>query len=262
MADLLTNFNSIKDAFGKYIVAPVAQFGLGGFVFDVEGATNVDLATEITDHYTESNFTVQDHIAIRPKRVRLDTYVGEICYRGDNATTNKIQNLARKLTVLNSYIPQLTQGAQQLKSIFDVSRENISFQKVVDSSLDLYSLVKNVAPPTTAQQKAYQYFKALMEQKILVSVQTPFEFCTNMAVESIFATQEEDSRYISNFSIMLKEIRIVSTQVSPFSIITNVVGDRAGVQNSPVVDGGKIQGIDVSTAARVDLFTQSGEALQ
>lgn len=259
--DLQQTFNSVKDAFGKYVVSPATQFGLGGFVFDVEGATNVDLTADITDHYTESNVSVQDHIAIRPKRIRLDTYVGEVVYRNDDSASDTLQTLARKLTVLNSYIPVLTQGMQQAKTLFDSGREGITFAKVADAGLNLYSLTKNILPPTTKQQQAYQYFKALMEQKILMSVQTPFEFCTNMAIEAVFATQEEDSRYISNFSIVLKEIRTVSTTVVPFRQITSIL-DRAGIQDAPEVFGGKIQGVQISDASRVDLFNQQGELIQ
>lgn len=259
--DILDDFTSIKDSFSKYIVAPIAQFGLGGFVFDVEGQTNVDLSTDITDHYTENNVAVQDHIAIRPKRIRLDTYVGEVVYRDDNSANPPLQNLARKLTVINSYLPALTSGAQQIKAIYDGGRENITFAKALDTGLNLYSLSKNILPPTTKQQQAYQYFKALMEQKILLSVQTPFEFCTNMAIEAIFATQEEDSQYISNFSISLKEIRQVSTATTLFKAIGSLL-DRAGIQNASEVSGGKIQGTDVSATQKVDLFTKAGALLQ
>jgi len=202
MTDILNTFNSIKDGFSKYLVAPIAQFGLGGFVFDVEGQTNIDLSADITDHYTENNTTIQDHIAIRPKRIRLDTYVGELVFRNDNSSNASTQTLSRKLTVLNSYLPVLSSGAQQLKSVFDAGRENLTFAKALDTGLNIYSLAKNVLPPTSKQQQAYQYFKALMEQKVLLSVQTPFEFCTNMAIDAIFATQEEDSRFISNFSAL------------------------------------------------------------
>ena len=121
MVDILNTFNSIKDNFSKYLVAPAAQFGLGGFVFDVEGQSNIDLAADITDHFTESNITVQDHIAIRPKRIRLDTYVGELVFRNDDSGTPNTQTLARKLTVINSYLPKLASGAQQLKDIFQQS---------------------------------------------------------------------------------------------------------------------------------------------
>lgn len=259
--DLQKNFNTIKDSFGKYVVTPVTNFGLGGFVFDIEGATNIDLAADITDHYTESNINVQDHIAIRPKRIRLDTFVGELAYIEEGQDVAPVQNIARKLTVLNSYLPVLTSGAQQIKDIFDGGRENLDFGKIADSALNLYSLVKNLAPPTTKQQQAYQYFKALMENKILVSCQTPFEFCTNMAVEAVFATQDESTRFVSNFSIVLKEIRMVETLTTTINTIGGIL-DRAGIQDSAKTSGGKIQGADVSSTQRVDLFDKFGSMLQ
>jgi hypothetical protein len=55
------------------------------------------------------------------------------------------------------------------------------------------------------------FFKALYEQKILMSVQTPFEFMSSMAIESIIAMQPEESNTISHFTMVLKEVRFAST---------------------------------------------------
>ena len=57
------------DSLKQYVVTPLNAFGVGGFVFDSEGDTTVNLSADITDHYLEDNTSVQDHIAIKPKRV-------------------------------------------------------------------------------------------------------------------------------------------------------------------------------------------------
>jgi hypothetical protein len=200
--------------FDKYIVRPLNAFGLGGFVFDVEGESTVTLTSEITDHFTEDN-AVQDHIAIRPKRVILRNYVGELVFRLDPDNDTPLQKVVQKLTILNGYLPELSDAASQAKSVYENGIGNLNFDIItganVSKAVDLWALVKNLTPPISRQEQAYMYFKALQEQKIIVSVQTPFEYMTNMAVESVISFQDDNSRFISDFSITLKEIRTAPT---------------------------------------------------
>ena len=216
------DFGLISNNFDKYIVRPLNAFGLGGFVFDNEDETQVTLSADITDHYTEDNVVIQDHIAVKPKKVTLKSFVGELVYRGDESTETTTQQVTRKLTVLNQYLPILSSGAKQARDAFldekgEISVPDITFDNAVRGATDIYSLVKNLTPPTQRQEQAYMFFKALMEQKILVSVQTPFEFMNNMAIEGITATQTGNSKDISEFSITLKEIRFAELETVPFN---------------------------------------------
>ena len=234
-------FDNIKSSFSKYVVTPITQFGLGGFVFDIEGETQISLTADITDHFTEANFSVQDHIALKPKKVKLDTYVGELVYYGKGGKNTPIEKLARKLVTINSYLPALTSAASQAKSFLDGSQQDITFAGVTNTALNIYGLVKNITPPLPKQQQAYQYFKALYESKTLMSLQTPFEFCTNMAIESITAVQDEDTKFISNFAITLKEIRMVST----ISINPTIADGRADLQDAIDLQKGTVSGVDI-----------------
>lgn len=241
-------FNSITETFDKYIVRPANSFGLGGFVFDVEGESNINISTEITDHYTENNVAVQDHIAVRPKKIILKNYVGELVYRLDGSTNTSLEKAVQKLTDIDSYLPILSNAGQQIKSALDSSEDTTSFNNLLNDATNIYGLVQNLNPPIPRQQQAYMYFKALAEQKILISVQTPFEFASNMAIETIIAKQEEDSQWISDFQITLKEIRMVSTQSNPFDY-TRDIGDLSqitGQQASPTVNNGTVQGTPVT----------------
>jgi hypothetical protein len=212
---MAVNLDVLAQGVNKYIVTPLNAFGLGGFVFDIEGETTANLSAEITDHYLEDNSAIQDHIAIRPKKVTLKSYVGELVYREDDSTDTFFQKVVQKLTTLVAYRPSIARAAQQAIDVFkegkisDFSLDNITLE-TVNKTTDYWAFVKNLGPNQSRQQRAYLYFKALMEGKFLVSVQTPFEFMNNMAIESIVAIQSEDSRFISDFSITLKEIRTVS----------------------------------------------------
>jgi hypothetical protein len=247
-------FSQIANSFSQYVVAPLNAFGLGGYIFDIEGEAITHLENEITDHYIEDNTTVQDHIAVKPVRVVLRNYVGEIVYRRDNTTNTPLQQLTQKLTVLNSYLPSLTAGAQQAAKLLVNSQSlpdsqtlnqfsNGDISGLVDNAVNIYGLAQNLLPPVTKQQQAYQYFKSLATQKILFSVQTPHEFLSNMAIESVMAIQTADSRYISDFTITLKQMRFANTQF--VGIVPQSQG-ATSVQSQTPQNNSNVQGLTVS----------------
>jgi len=249
MATSSNLFDQLSQSFSGYVVTPLNAFGLAGFVFDVEGETIHNLSAEITDHWTESNYAVQDHIAIKPKKIILRNYVGELVDRQNNDSNTTLQQVARKLTTIGSYLPKLSSASTQAYNLLNTKKASLSFDDALANTVNIYSIFKNLNPPVPRQQQAYQFFKALMEQKILVAVQTPFEYATNMAIESVVATQPEGSRFISDFSITLKEIRLAKTGSTPFSAAFAKQTDPSNaIQSATEVNAGKIQGVtdDVS----------------
>lgn len=256
-----TGLDLLAENLNKYVVTPLNAFGLGGFVFDIEGETTANLSTEISDHFLEDNTTVQDHIAIKPKKVTLKSYVGELVYRQDESTDTFVQKAVQKLTTVNQFVPTLTSMAQQ---VLNARKEGKKFtlegikdafsSKTLNKITDYWAFAKNLLGPTSRQQQAYMYFKALMEQKMLVSVQTPFEFMNMMAIESITAIQSENSKYISDFSITLKQIRVAEILNVPAGSVRYVEGTatiedfqspRAAIQNAIPTNQGNIQGLAI-----------------
>lgn len=217
MTDTLAD---ITAALQTYVVAPLNAFGLGGFVFDVKTEEIATLTADITDHYTEDNKALQDHIALRPKRVTLRGFVGELVYNtpsGDNSSSI-VQIVTQKLTVLSSYLPQISAAATQAQAaISGVDSAGGTLQSLaatIPAAANIYGLVQNSIGAfgiNQKQQGAYQYFAACQSGGILMGIQTPWEFLTNMAIESIVAIQPEDSIFLSDFAITLKQIRIAST---------------------------------------------------
>ena len=63
--------------------------------------------------------------------------------------------------------------------------------------------------PQPEQQKAFIYFEALRNSRALFTIQTPFRYYTDMAIESIRATQSGFSRDQSDFEISFKKMRFV-----------------------------------------------------
>ena len=232
----------------NYVVAPLAAFGIGGFTFSAQGDSIANLSADITDHYTEDNRALQDHIAIRPKRITLKGYVGEVVYQSKGSFGGTISTLAQKLTTISTYIPVMSNGLQNIAST--------PGSTTLSSASSLYALTQNLLAAfgnQKTQQNAYNYFRALMESATLMGVQTPWEFMPNMAIESIQAIQDEKGIYITDFSITLKQIRIAVPQ-SAISESALANGVSAGIKS--------LQGaLNAQAAPITNLGNSAGQAL-
>jgi len=244
------NLTLIKESFGDFIVRPLNSFGLGGFVFDIDGEATNKLESDITDHYVEDNSAIQDHIAIKPIEVTLKNYVGELVKTDTDSFLKTTQEVVQKLTTINSYLPVLSASADLVKDI--ASGNSISYDDAVNEAVDLWTLTKNLNPNVTKQQRAYLFFKALFTQKILVGLQTPWEFIPNMAIKTIVATQSEDSDQITTFAVTLKQIRTASTQLVSFD--KNKYQSRTKQQAQEVTDKGKATGNQSVLSQILELF--------
>lgn len=239
--------NRIKESFGRNIVRPRNQFGIAGFYFDIERSTEIDLSSDITDHFVEDNTAVQDHIANKPKIVTLRFMQGELTYNPFEITDLFEERVPEKLNIIALYTPELTDQAEQARNAINSAVEN--FNNNVIAVRDLWSLTENLNPGVNRQQQAYLYFSALWEQKILVSVETPYEFFDNMAIMNIRPNQGEKSRFISDFSITLKQINFVGTQTVAFD--ASLYQSRNQSQRAEEVDKGKAQGVQTSLALQL-----------
>lgn len=219
----------------NYVVAPLNAFGIGGFAFDSDAESLAELRADVTDHYTEDNNAIQDHVAIKPNRITLKGFVGEVVYTTTPADQTFLQQAVQKLTTISAFLPTLSAAATQIQTVLSSPDP---LQAVGDFSIadttNIYSLVKNLIGSfgnEARQQKAYLYFKALMNSKILMGVQTPWEFIPNMLIESIHAIQTEDTIYVSDFAVTLKELRFAQTATVAYS--TTLQGQNSLPASAP-----------------------------
>lgn len=228
------SLQNVTNIVQQYVVAPLAAFGLGGFVFSAEGEAQATLTADISDHYTEDNQAIQDQIAVHPKRVRLKGYVGELVYVSNGNSPSTLNSLTQKLTSISSFLPTLTSAAQQVQQAA-ANPSEVTFANTLSTASNIYGLIKNVLSSvnsdTPNQQNAYTYFKALIQSGTLMGIQSPWEFMTNMAIESVVVLQGENSKWISDFAITLKEIRIASTISTPN---TSTSTNTANAVQSPI----------------------------
>lgn len=256
------SISNFTDALKKYVVMPRGEYGVDGFIFDIYGDETVNLTAEITDHTIEDNSQIQDHITLKPKKVTLRGYVGEVVYRNTNIFSDTAQKLNEKLSVLDAFSPTLASQAQQ--TITTIANKANMFvdtvKEAVNANAGAWSFIEGSPLFQTKQEQAFQYFSKLWENKVLVSVQTPFEFFNNMAIESVVALQREDSQHISDFSITLKQIKKAQVKIVAYNPakdpvirtkelnqeINKDMQGRAKLQAPPIKQIGRMKGQELS----------------
>ena len=222
-------FNSLVDlvdlastAGEMYLVAP-EDIRSEVYVFDTRGEESATLESDITDNWVEDNTTMQDHIGLKPLTITLRGYVGELTNKPDvdlQQIEQKYLNLSKNepqlsLAALNPFLPALTTQAQY---VVNRAEEVYGIYKKANRNIDrLEDRMAGVAVPDVSnQQKVWGRFYDIWKKRSRVTVYTPFGVYNSMAILSLNARQDEDSSYISEFSVTFKEIRIAS-KISTYS---------------------------------------------
>lgn len=221
---LATKIGSIADlanytmsAANAYMVKPeIPQFDnqgeISGFLFDVKGGDEINLKADITDHYAENNVALQDHIGIKPITVTVSGFVGEVRTKYDPQTwQNTITNYTSKSSALAFMAPEIT---TQAKATFNqMERLYGLYEKANDTTDNLFKTFKGTASSQTdtRQQEAFQYFKTAWQTRQPFKIQTPWQSLDQMFITTLKATQNDETKYITEFEITFKQIRFAST---------------------------------------------------
>lgn len=207
--------------------------GISGFLFDVVEDESSDLESDITDYYIENNTAIQDHIALRPETVTISGKTAELVKAFvQNKPVSEIPN---PLPLVPGMSPELTPEAEQNE--LDAQAEGEQEANAITGTQSLwgyYNANSRQQENQTKQSYIYGYFYQLWKGRQLCTVETPWGFFTNMAIQSISATQGAETRVVSTFTITFKKIRVAT------AIVINPI-DRAGrsyPQASSVVSSG------------------------
>jgi hypothetical protein len=255
------NFPSFK----KDLTAPPPAL-----LFNYEGEQTVALSSDITDHFIENNTAIQDQISLKPEIITTSGFIGEL----NNVAPRGLQTLkfaADKLTALSPYTPQLSATAllayndavlgysvakNLLKATIAASSSLVGLggssglggQGVINGSSNVSvgadGSVDGIGAnrlTQTNQQIYFQQFYGYWKNRTLFTVQTPWAVFQDMAIQSLRAIQDAETRMISDFEITFKLLRFATTNtVVPGATLMN--GDnfqlRASNQFSPVSDNG------------------------
>lgn len=253
--NLINVANTASNLVNQYVVSPLVNIGIAGFVFSISDETRLDLTADITDHYAEDNAAIQDHIAIRPDKIVLRGYVGELVYETQKPT-GTLQKLTEKIAIINSYVPTLTAAATQLQNAITGQKAGATdyFKAGLSTAQNLYSAFKTLNPPKTKQAQALNFFRALFNARQLVSLETPWSFYSSMAIESISVIQPAETNDVSDFSITLKKIRTVDVRFVVFDP-ARYQGRTLG-QASEIQEKGRANGNKVAPTEKQSIFSK------
>ncbi len=197
-----------------------------GLLFHYEGENTATLEADITDHFVESNNSISDQIAIKPDTITVQGFVGELTDYIPDVTS--IVNLVQsKLTVLTPYAPELTTSA-----LININNAILAYQ-VLANTLSTVQQVFGEERQKTKQQVYFARFYGWFYQRALFTVQTPWRIWENMAIKSLRAIQNADTRMITDFEITFKQINYVNPVY-----VTNPYQERAAVQYIDTVNLG------------------------
>lgn len=212
------NFLNLASTANEALVSFTGTTGIAGFVFDIKDTEEINLESDITDHYTESNVPVQDNIVNKPVRVTLRGTVGEHVYNPPKhkSTWEKLkdnfQDVTEKLTIVGSYLPAISKFSQQVFN--ELKSNNLSIDTFWNTGSAAFDLFNSVNIPQNNQSHAFMFFEALWQARQTFSIQTPYRFYADMAIESIKAVQSGDTDDNTDFEITFKQIRKVVSNIS------------------------------------------------
>lgn len=208
----------IANAVNQYIVRPTGgtpTSGINGFVFDIFGEEEVTLESEITDHYVEDNYAIQDHIAQKPIRFLVKGYVGELTDLFPN-TLLSILTTVQSLDSVGLFLPAFSAQATQVYAKTAAIGNQIG--NVISQAKNIYSILTDSSTTATKQQGAYSTFYNFWLNRQLCTVETPYGILYNMAIERVIPMQQENTRIISEFTVSFKQIRLATTLTTPLTI--------------------------------------------
>jgi hypothetical protein len=246
--------------------------GIGGFVFDIALEDTVKLEAEITDHWLENNSAVNDHVAIKPKRIILRGLIGELVQIYNptelDGLLGRTSNLLGQVPAyLGSMTPQAVQKAQAaITKAQDAAAQINAAAKKLNNVIGLFADplggLLGTSGAKTKQQDAFAILETMFDNKMTFTLETPYKFYENVVIENIIALQPEHSKTYSEFTVILKQLNFSNLNTQDGGILTtkNKMG-RAAQQSQSIINKGQIKPNKLSDTNKVKLPFTSGLGL-
>lgn len=247
---------------GEAIVNILGATGIAGFKFNVPQTEQVRFENEITDHYVESNYAIQDHIARKPVVITLSGLVGDYFY-----TVNKIEDalalITPTITLIKEFIPQITSVVQRQKINFTneqkqklVKQDNGSYKVLVNgkeyeyefNTMDLFTLFQSLYKLKSPQTRAFLFFEAMWKSGARFSVETTWKRYDNMVVQSV-TPKRDNNADITEFTIVCKQMEFTASKVETIEEYKN----RTQLQKATATNKGAVKGTPISLDNSIQL---------
>jgi len=267
----------------KIKVKPKGLAGIGGFVFDYEAETTLTMQAEITDHFAENGSVLNDHRVVKPMKITLRGFVGEIVYQRTAGIAGLLSLLQSKLTTVPAYLGKYTpQALGKVQGVL-TQAQTISdkIDQYADRTKNIVGMFQKSAPGATKQEQAFNTLKAMFlagtvftvvkspspwaiqNQQLYgippskprspkISVVSPWAMLDDMMLETVTFTQDETNKFETDISITLKQVRFANVQTT--QIDPNSCAGRAGQQNAPAADNGNANGTAQNVSMLHNIF--------
>lgn len=238
------------------IVIPNGVKQIGAFAFDYKDTEQVELDSEITDHWLEDNTAAQDHIGVKPAIVTLSGFVSELTLpHGLLAIlAGDLQAATNGLTQLPIFLGTQTPGAVQAMelAISQVQSAVVQVEQTVARAAQIANVLSGLlnGPARNKQQTAFLQLQALQQARIIFTVVTPYQTFYNMAIEALHAVQPPDSQFWSKFTVRLKQLNFVGDTGTP-NYAANLSSPVASAQGQAPVNLGPTAGRAAASVASV-----------
>ncbi len=221
------------------IVSVLSNTGIAGFKFHVPESEQLRLQSDITDHYTDANTVIQDHIARKPIRITLNGLHGEYFY-SVNQIEDTLAKIVPTLKLVEQFLPKLRPETIRLKTIkenYNNKIQAISKLKSKDklpvtfnyrfeagwnslNGVDLFKLFQDIYTLKSAQTRAYLYFEALWKANQTFTVETSVKRFDNMVIEDL-QPKRDNNADIMDFTIVFKQMGFAQ---SVYESLNNAAG--------------------------------------
>lgn len=207
--------------------------GLAGFLFDINEDDEINLRADITDHFVENNTVIVDQIGLKPEEYTVRGLVAELV--AIPPAPDVVAKVPNPLDVNSDLLPVLTPQAAQEATDNAQTEASANAALQQSSSLWGYFLDQAPKPPNqTRQSRTFLYFYQLWKARELFTIETPWGFFTDMAILTLRASQDDESRFKSSFTVTFKKIRTAGGA----TITAGQLAGRANLQMAPVTNNG------------------------
>ncbi len=220
---------------------------IGGFEFDYMGEEKLSAGTDSTDHYTEANVFIQDHVAVKPTIFIARGFVSEVKLN-KSSLLPELTALSTALAPVTPYLGTYSPGAAA--AMANIATQTDAIINQIAAIQNLVGSISKVASTlagtfVTAQQIAYQTLDALRTGGVAFAVVTPWAtFGDNlgdphglMIIDNVELTQPEDTDGWTDVVVRLKEIRVAPSLLST-GAQDNARGSQAPTYNGSVSAAG------------------------
>lgn len=212
--------NSFTDVLKSIYVNAVGSQGISGFLFTQLRDEEVSLSSTITDYVVESGSSVQDNITLNPVKLKISGVAAEVSSKATTGIDSIVDDLAVAGTTIGILMPSLDSASQMaVASIVTALGQSTSLSNIANKvtrkiSPVLDALGFNASVATNVQQRAFNFFYAKWKSRELVTVETPWAYFKDMAIEGVKMKQSSRTNTISDIEVTLKEIVFVSDATS------------------------------------------------